>query len=233
MKKILLLLTLSYLLFGNEIEELKVLQYKGVDVTHNQLNGKSEEFIIKRERDFICLNIPISNDMIWEGDYANRTVPTRCKTTLIKTAGQIQPMNIHPLIKTFGELEVLKFIDEKEFNSELLLIDTRGEHWFEYRTIPSAINIPYYVITKSKKYKKEFKKALLILGIKKDFKNKKYRYNFNKAKTITLFCNGSWCGQSPAMIKTLLLMGYPANKIKWYRGGMDDWLGMNMTSTRP
>jgi len=35
------------------------------------------------------------------------------------------------------------------------------------------------------------------------------------------------------MIRTLLLIGYPPNKIKWYQGGMDDWLGMNMTSTRP
>jgi len=38
-----------------------------------------------------------------------------------------------------------------------------------------------------------------------------------------------WCGQSPTNIKDLLALGYPAHKIKWYRGGMQDWeiLGLN------
>ena len=34
------------------------------------------------------------------------------------------------------------------------------------------------------------------------------------------------------MIKQLLKIGYPAEKIKWYRGGMQSWLGLGMTSTR-
>ena len=46
---------------------------------------------------------------------------------------------------------------------------------------------------------------------------------FDNAKTVVMFCNGPWCGQSPTNIKGLLKIGYPANKIKWYRGGMQDW----------
>ena len=48
-------------------------------------------------------------------------------------------------------------------------------------------------------------------------------WNFSSAKTLVLFCNGMWCGQSPSNIKTLLRFGYPANKLKWYRGGMQNW----------
>jgi hypothetical protein len=230
MKKILIIsLALIYNLYG--AENLRALQYKGIDGLHTHLNGKVEDFTIEREKDFICLNVPISNDMLWEGDYyASIEVPKRCKVTLVKTAGQIQPMSLHPLIQTFGELEVLKFIEDKDENSNMILVDTRGEHWFEYRTIPSAINIPYYYITKPKKYKKEFQNALKLLGVSK-VKNSK-KYNFKNAKIVTFFCNGAWCGQSPTIIKSLILMGYPPNRIKWYRGGLDDWLGMSMTSTR-
>jgi len=36
--------------------------------------------------------------------------------------------------------------------------------------------------------------------------------------------------ETPASIKTLLSFGYPAHKIKWYRGGMQDWevLGLSV-----
>jgi rhodanese-related sulfurtransferase len=48
-------------------------------------------------------------------------------------------------------------------------------------------------------------------------------WNFRDAKTLVMFCNGAWCGQSPANIGSLTRMGYPPSKIKWYRGGMQAW----------
>ena len=56
--------------------------------------------------------------------------------------------------------------------------------------------------------------------------------DFSKAKTLAIFCNGPWCSQSVAMIEALLEIGYPAEKISWYRGGMQTWLAAGMTSTR-
>ena len=54
-------------------------------------------------------------------------------------------------------------------------------------------------------------------------------FYFDNAKTLVMFCNGMWCGQSPNNIKDLLKYGYPAEKIKWFRGGMQTWeiLGFN------
>ena len=48
-----------------------------------------------------------------------------------------------------------------------------------------------------------------------------------------MFCNGMWCGQSPANIRTLLRFGYPADKLKWYRGGMQDWEILGLTTVTP
>lgn len=30
----------------------------------------------------------------------------------------------------------------------------------------------------------------------------------------------------------MLDLGYPPEKIKWYRGGLNDWLGLSMTTTK-
>ena len=58
-------------------------------------------------------------------------------------------------------------------------------------------------------------------------------FDFSKAKTLVMFCNGMWCGQSPANIKTLLKYGYPPEKIKWYRGGMQDWEILGLSTVKP
>jgi hypothetical protein len=48
-----------------------------------------------------------------------------------------------------------------------------------------------------------------------------------------MFCNGMWCGQSPNNIRNLLGFGYPAHKIKWYRGGMQTWEILGLTTVKP
>ncbi|MFW5723555.1 MAG: rhodanese-like domain-containing protein, partial [Halochromatium sp.] len=59
------------------------------------------------------------------------------------------------------------------------------------------------------------------------------QWRFADAKTLVLFCNGIWCAQSTANIKTLVGHGYPVDKLKWYRGGMQDWLSAGLTSVTP
>ena len=50
--------------------------------------------------------------------------------------------------------------------------------------------------------------------------------------------NGEWTVDDIAdiadttLLKHLIKLGYPPQKIKWYRGGMHDWLTLSMTSTR-
>ncbi len=56
------------------------------------------------------------------------------------------------------------------------------------------------------------------------------QWDFRNAKTLVMFCNGIWCPQSSANIKTLLGLGYPAYKLKWYRGGMQDWVSVGLTT---
>ena len=184
--------------------------------------------LVGREVKPKCKKIPIAVYSFWSGNYAGEHIDKECKATFVKTAGALSSMSVAKGVETFGELEVLNFIEELQAAENMLLIDIRKPLWFETHTIPGAINIPFEYVYRANENPKEFKKALKKLGIQKDKKS----YDFSKAKIITIFCNASWCTQSTHMIKSLLALGYPAKKIKWYRGGMESWLGVNMSSVK-
>ena len=58
-------------------------------------------------------------------------------------------------------------------------------------------------------------------------------WNFDSARELILFCNGLWCGQSPRAIKSLLKIGYPSDKLFWYRGGMQAWQLLGLSTVTP
>ena len=58
-------------------------------------------------------------------------------------------------------------------------------------------------------------------------------FSFKRAKTLVFFCNGPWCGQSPTNIRVLLKHGYPPHKLKYYRGGMQMWESLGLTTIKP
>ncbi|HFS82547.1 MAG TPA: rhodanese-like domain-containing protein [Epsilonproteobacteria bacterium] len=221
MKSILLFVSTAVILMAGNI---KAYQYSGVKVKH-----EDEHHHLEREIDPRCLHVPMNSGLVWEGSYASKEVPEACKATFVTVLGQIQPITLHPKVETYGEMEVMHFLKQAQNDDSLMLVDSRSEPWFEYRSIPGAVNVPHSHISKMKSLPEEYQYALTTLGIEEKSDS---TFDFSKAKTIVLFCNGSWCGQSPGMIRDLMTMGYPPEKLKWYRGGMHDWLALSMTSTR-
>ncbi len=206
-----------------------VLQAKNLEQAGVTVKSNGKTYHVRRIIPDICKQIPINNNMLWTGNYANPKVPEACKSTYVHTKGRLLPMKLDDELETYGELEVLATLKEMQSNPNLLIVDSRNEEWYEYRTIPGAINMPFRYFKYRDNYEFHFEYALKYLGVTKD---KEGEYDFSKAKTLVLFCNGPWCSQSPSMIYALLEIGYPAEKLKWYRGGMQDWLGAGMTSTR-
>ncbi len=161
----------------------------------------------------------------------------------------IQPMKVADGVTTIGELELLNFIQDKVNNGVGLLIDARTPAWHKKGTIPGSINIPFTSFQKDTD-PITLEEALIKLGaIKKDdskssilqsalsfFSNKDIansQWDFSEAKDLALWCNGMWCGQSPHAIKGLLALGYPANKIYYYRGGMQAWQSLGFNTIKP
>jgi len=204
-------------------------QSEGVSVQMVDAGGHVKHVIVKRDIPDECKKVPINNTMVWTGNYANAKVPESCKSTYVHTTGSLLPMHLHEEISTYGELEVLAFIKHMQKDDSMLLIDGRKQEWYDYRTIPGAINLPFHHFKERKSFEFEFEHALRILGVKI---HEDESLDFSDAKTIAIFCNGPWCSQSVAMIKALLDIGYPADKMNWYRGGIQTWLAAGMTTTR-
>jgi len=204
-------------------------EYVGIAVKTVDAQGKIKTITVRRNIPAECKKLPINNFMVWTGNYANEKVPAPCKSTYVHTTGKLLPMQLHEDVTTYGELEVLAFIKHMQKDATLLLIDGRKQTWFDYRTIPGAINLPFHHFKERKAFEFEFEHDLHILGVKIQ---EDESLDISNAKTVTIFCNGPWCSQSVAMINALIEIDYPAEKINWYRGGMQDWLAAGMSSTR-
>jgi len=223
-----ILIVLSLFTFAFAEKNAVMIHAHSIDISYTSEDGKVKKTTIARDSDLRCRKIPFNAREYWDGSYASRDVAEYCKKTFITAAGKLSPMKIHKDIETFGELEVLEFLEEMQDDKEMLFVDSRKSSWFESVSIPSAINIPFIYFTERNKWIEEKKEALKRFGVQGD----NAPYDFSKAKTVLFFCNGVWCRQSPQMIEALLALGYPPEKMKWYRGGMQSWLSVGMTSTR-
>ena len=134
----------------------------------------------------------------------------------------IEPFSVSKGVETYGELEVLDFIAK----GKGIFIDARLENWYAKSAIPTAVNIPFKIFLSDTKKRKEVLKSF-------GAEYKEGLWNFLDAETILLYCNGAWCGQSPTAIKALIDLGYPENKMKYYRGGMQAWQLLGLTTIVP
>ena len=132
-----------------------------------------------------------------------------------------QPIEAGQGVKTIGEIELIRFMQTQLPEGSGVLVDARTPDWYERGTIPGSINIPYNRLnTQQGADELTLEESLALLGVKRETE----RWDFSHAKTALLWCNGPWCGQSPTAIRGMLDLGYPPEKILYYRGGLQLWL---------
>jgi rhodanese-related sulfurtransferase len=198
------LLSLSAMQLANaeEKETRQVMITAGLQHVEVKHNGKA--VIIMREQ-----------------EKGNEIVPFYRKTT----RGTIQAM--HPFephqVETIGEGEIIDYVKKmSDGDDSIIIIDSRTPAWVKRSDmIPSAVNIPFT----------KFKDSSDTLDIMEDQFDviPGEMFDFSNAKTLVMYCNGNWCSQSPTAIRKLLAMGYPAAKIKYFRGGIQSWVALGLT----
>ena len=141
----------------------------------------------------------------------------------------IQPMQIAPGVETIGELEVLDYPRRMSGGDDgVMVIDSREKEWLlRSGIIPGALSIPWNELNMSQA---DPGAIADILELRFGATRIGSLWNFGTARTLVLYCNGLWCGQSPTNIRQLLALGYPAHKLKWYRGGMQSWKALGLTT---
>ncbi len=142
----------------------------------------------------------------------------------------IQPMTMPGGVETIGELDVIAYLRRAAAGDDgILLIDSRTPEWTAQGTIPGSVNVPYTRLDLGNAAPRE---VADLLELEFGAVRREGLWSFSGAKTLVLFCNGPWCGQSPTNIKALLDLGYPPGKLKWYRGGMQAWESLGLTTVR-
>ena len=180
------------------------------DALQHEFSIGSKSFLIKRNQD---------QKNVITGTYA-------------KTSRACPPFCIHPMkaaegVETIGELEIIQFLETDVSKGEGLLVDARIPSWYNKGTIPGSLNIPFTLFSKNNPFLEDLLPAL---GAKRVDDKK---WDFSKSKKLVLFCNGPWCDQSPRAIKGLLSIGYPAERLFYYRGGMQNWALLGLSTEIP
>jgi rhodanese-related sulfurtransferase len=162
---------------------------------------------------------------------SNSVNPDFAKTSRKCPPFCIQPSELAPGVKTIAELEVLHFLKKiSDGDASVIVIDSRTPAWVEKGIIPGTVNIPWDTLNIGKSDPAIVQE---ILGNQLGARRCDDFWSFDNVKTLVMFCNGPWCGQSSTTIKDLLKIGYPAHKILWYRGGMQDWESLGLTTLKP
>lgn len=164
-------------------------------------------------------------------DQSNEIHPAFQRTSRRCPPFACKPMQMPDGVETIGELEMLGYLERIAKGDEsILVIDSRGSDWLERGTIPGSVNIHYKLLSRGSASEEDIAR---IMRERFDAERGDQLWDFGFAKTLVLFCNGSWCGQSPTNIRALLRLGYPPSKIKWYRGGMQSWEAAGLTTVVP
>jgi len=165
----------------------------------------------------------------------------------------VQPMKVAPGVTTVGEAEIFRFMDRELVSGNGMIVDARTPSWYKKGTIPGSINIPFTEFVAGEDapetikaletlgavrrdevgwFTRSFEKIMAKLGLF-GADQKTDSWDFSEAKQVVFWCNGPWCGQSPRAIKGLLEQGFPAEKIAYYRGGMQMWKILGLTVVVP
>ncbi|MET0048303.1 MAG: rhodanese-like domain-containing protein [Sedimenticola sp.] len=161
----------------------------------------------------------------------------------------LKPISVDPKVRTAGEIEIFDFMENQLREGNGLLIDARTPSWHKKGTIPGSINIPFTTLSK-KITDAEMVETLRFLGAKpreevgtvtrtlekwglSESEHMTDKWDFSGCKDLIIWCNGPACGQSPRAIQGLLSVGYPAEKLAYYRGGMQIWQLFGLTTVTP
>lgn len=125
-------------------------------------------------------------------------------------------------VETVIEPQVLEFLVDVVGRNAGLLIDARMPADRALGYIPGSVSLPHEALAEPNETQAQILKALGARSFE-DI------YNFADAQMLMVFDNGPSQNDSGVLIAHLLEVGYPPEKIRYYRGGMQVWSVLALT----
>lgn len=161
----------------------------------------------------------------------------------------VSPLRIADSVETVAELEVIEFMESTYLSGEGVIVDVRAPDWYAKSTIPGSINVPFTLFEQPTD-DIELQQLLGRLGARVrgdvgavvraleklgmfDGEYKTDRWDFSAARDVLLWCNDPVCEEAPRAIHALVSLGYPPEKLFYYRGGMRMWQSLGLTTIVP
>ena len=141
----------------------------------------------------------------------------------------VQPMQAAPGVQTLGELELISFLRTEVSLGSGMLVDARLPEWHASGSIPGAVNVSFADLDLNAAAISQ--PMLELFGVRP--LGGGIGFDFSNAQRLVIFCNGAWGDQAPQAIRNLLALGYPADHLFYYRGGMQSWLSLGFNTTSP
>ena len=140
----------------------------------------------------------------------------------------IQPFQPIKGVETVSELDVIDFLKNQVALNKGILLDARMPKWNKAGTIPASTNIPFSILA-SKGDNQYIEKIFSLLGVFKENDS----WNYDKAHNLLIFDNGPWCQQGVCAMQNLIKLGYPKSKMLYYRGGIQYWQILGLSTIIP
>lgn len=175
------------------------------------------------------------------------------RSELMQTSGSCPPFCLQPIaldlpVKTVAEAEIIDFMLTELRDNKGVLVDIRSAKQYKYNTIPGSINLFIQDLMKAAE-SNEMDKIFEDLGAKRRETPGWFmqqletfglagnelltaEWDFTGAKDLIVWSTGATEPTPAKFIDILLSAGYPASKIKWYRGGMAAWQYWGFTTVR-
>lgn len=122
-------------------------------------------------------------------------------------------------VTTLTEAEVLAFLTNDLASGGGVVIDPRLPEAHAMGALPGAVNLPLPTLARDNPYLGDVLRALGAAAA-----GEAGTYDFSAAKVLLIHGNGPWADEGAGAVQALLDLGYPADKLRFYRGGIRDWM---------
>lgn len=128
----------------------------------------------------------------------------------------IAPMQVARGVPTLDEIAVLAFLVDKVAGNVGLMVDARLPQDRAMGFIPGTVSLPHATVAETNSFRDDILKALGARAFEGVF-------NFADARELLIYDQGPSSDDAGQLVRNLLAAGYPIEKIKYYRGGMQVW----------
>lgn len=142
-------------------------------------------------------------------------------------AACIAPLQVAPGVETFADPQVLAFLTDQVARNAGLMVDARTPQDRARGFIPGSVSLPHGTVDPQGQY---WADVVAALGAQPRSQG---GFDWSRARTLLVYDTGPGSNDAGRLVDHLMAVGYPASKIKYYRGGMQVWsvLGFNIERT--